>query len=246
MASNSSKNQSIGRAAPHRTRVKICGITREEDLHAAVHAGVDAVGFVLYAHSPRCVSSTRAVQLAAQLPPFVTPVFLFVNETIEKIRALHALCARAAVQLHGDEGAQYCADLGLPHLRALRVSDADLVAVTQANDDRLLQSMQAFSAASAYLLDTHVAAYGGSGKSFDWTKFNWTSIQNHAKAALVLGGGLSPANVAEAIHLVRPWAVDVSSGVERAKGIKDDIKIHAFMSAVRNADAARAVHWPSP
>jgi phosphoribosylanthranilate isomerase len=225
---------------PSRTRVKICGITREEDLRTALLAGADALGFVLYPRSPRYVKPELALRLAAKMPSFVTPVFLFVNEQAAQIQSLHKRCPRALMQLHGDEDSAFCEGLGLTYVRALRISNAQLMDEPGINDARLLQSMQAFPSAQGYLLDAHVDTYGGGGQIFDWKKFNWSNVQTHAKAALVLGGGLSPANVAEAIRRVRPWAVDVSSGVEQSKGIKDPEKIKAFMAAVRQADDALA------
>lgn len=215
-----------------RTRIKICGLTREQDVDAAVTAGADAIGFVLYPPSPRYVPIDRAVQLAQRLPPFVTPVLLFVNEDTAKIVAACDHLIRAAVQFHGEETPGACVQVGRPFIRAARIPlsvDAD-----QPLFD-LIEYANAFQAAQAILLDAYVPGYGGSGKTFDWS-----ALPVHIDAHLVLSGGLTAANVAEGIAQVRPrcrtLAVDVSSGVEIAPGIKSAEKIHQFVAAVRAAD----------
>lgn len=228
-----------------RTRIKICGLTREQDVDAAVAAGADAVGFVLYAPSPRAVTAERAAQLAKRLPPFVTPVLLFVNESATKIIAASALIAGATIQFHGDESPQDCLTATLqgarPYLRAARIPlDEDAARFD------LVKYAQDFSHAQAILLDAHVEGYGGSGKAFNWSLLP-PSVSSH----LVLSGGLTPANVTDGILQVRPrchtLAVDVSSGVEAdgpdgkpIKGIKDAVKIQRFVAAVRAADAQLA------
>ena len=220
----------------HRTRIKICGLTREADVQACAQAGVDAVGFVLYSPSPRAVCPARAGELAQQLPPFVTPVLLFVNATPAEVAAGLATVPNALLQFHGDETPAQCAQLaqGRPFIRAARVPTTP--AGAQGFD--LLKYAQEFSQAQAILLDALVQGYGGGGHAFDWTAFNWSHPQLNASSRLVLSGGLTPANVADGIRQVRPWAVDVSSGVEAAKGIKDPSLIHSFVAAVRAADAA--------
>lgn len=221
----------------HRTRVKICGLTREQDVDAAVEAGADAIGLVLYAKSPRHVTPERAAELARRLPPFVAPVLLFVNEELDAVRHACALVPNATLQFHGDESPAYCQALQRPYLRAARIPlDAvdrfDLVAFASLHPE-----------AQAILLDAHVAGYGGAGKAFDWSRLP-PSVNCHA----VLSGGLTPANVGDGIVQVRPrfrtLAVDVSSGVESAKGIKDAGLIHQFVAAVRAADTllARSDH----
>ncbi|MBS0339537.1 MAG: phosphoribosylanthranilate isomerase [Proteobacteria bacterium] len=216
-----------------RTRIKICGMTREQDVDAAVEAGADAVGFVLYPRSPRAVSIERAAELASRLPPFVTPVLLFVNEdTATSNRALAAV-AGAMAQFHGDETPEQCRAGAAGHrfLRAARIplgpAGIDFDLVKYADD---------FSDAQAILLDAHVEGYGGGGKAFDWSL-----LPHVANAHLVLSGGLTPANVGDGIRVLRPrcktLAVDVSSGVEASKGIKDAGKIREFVAAVRAADA---------
>lgn len=216
---------------PHRTRLKICGLTRESDVAAAVHAGADAIGFVLYPQSPRFVSPERAAELASCLPPFVTPVLLFVNASPEFIAQGLAAVPNALLQFHGDETPADCLAAGRPFIRAARIPPGPAGAGFD-----LLKYASDFAAAQALLLDAHVEGYGGGGQSFDWNAFPWSHPLLNASSRLVLSGGLTPANVTDGIRLVRPWAVDVSSGVEVSKGIKDADKIHAFVAAVRAAD----------
>ena len=219
---------------PLRTRIKICGLTREQDVDAAVTAGVDAVGFVMYEASPRHVTLERAAELAQRLPPFVTPVLLFVNEVTTKIIAACARIPLALVQFHGDESPEACVLPGRPFLRAARIPlDENLLAGGTRFD--LLKYAQDYSAAQAILLDAHVEGFGGGGKTF-----NWSLLPPSVNAHLVLSGGLTPANVTDGILQVRPrcttLAVDVSSGVEISKGIKSADKINQFVAAVRAAD----------
>ena len=225
--------------ALNRTRIKICGLTREADVQACVAAGVDAIGFVLYAPSPRAVSAQRAAELAQHLPPFVTPVLLFVNPTASEVIAACAAVAGATLQFHGDESPEFCADMrqrtGRPYLRAARIP---LGPEAQAFD--LVKYADNFSDAQAILLDAHVQGYGGGGKTF-----NWSLLPPNVNAHLVLSGGLDAANVTDGITQVRPrgltLAVDVSSGVEvltdtgTQKGIKDAARIQQFVAAVRAA-----------
>jgi phosphoribosylanthranilate isomerase len=227
-----------------RTRIKICGLTREQDVDAAVEAGADAVGFVLYAKSPRHVGAQRAAQLAQGLPPFVTPVLLFVNEPLEGVRAACELVPNALLQFHGDETPDYCrkATGGTrPYLRAARIP------MDAAQPFDLLKFAADYPEAQALLLDAHVEGYGGAGRTFPWSRLP-PSASFHA----VLSGGLTPANVADGIVQVRPrfrtLAVDVSSGVEASKGVKDAAKIHQFVAAVRSADErlARSSHVQLP
>ncbi len=221
-----------------RTRVKICGLTREQDVDAAVSAGADAVGFVLYDKSPRHVSLERAAELARRLPSFVTPVLLFVNEDATKIIAACDRIAGAVVQFHGDETPEQCLAATLqgarPFMRAARIP----LGPAAAGFD-LVKYAQDYSSAQAILLDAHVEGYGGGGKTF-----NWSLLPPSVNAHLVLSGGLTPANVTAGIVQVRPrcltLAVDVSSGVEASKGIKDAEKINQFVAAVRAADSQLA------
>jgi phosphoribosylanthranilate isomerase len=220
-----------------RTRIKICGLTREEDVDCAVQAGADAVGFVLYPPSPRYVTPERAAELARRLPPFVTPVLLVVNEPAESVLAACAIVPNATVQFHGDETPEQClaaTDGGRrPWMRAARIP------LDEALPFDLVEFAARFPLAQALLLDAHVEGYGGGGKAF-----NWSRLPPSVNAHLVLSGGLTPANVTDGIVQVRPrsrtLAVDVSSGVERAKGVKDPDKIHQFVAAVRAADVLLA------
>jgi phosphoribosylanthranilate isomerase len=224
-----------------RTRIKICGLTREEDVDAAVSAGADAVGFVLYSKSPRFITVERAAALARRLPAFVTPVLLFVNASVTEVIAACAMVAGATAQFHGDESPLDClAATGQgarPYLRAARIPLGD-----DATGFDLVQFASDYSTAQAILLDAHVEGYGGAGKTF-----NWSLLPPNVNAHLVLSGGLTSANVGDGITLVRPrcktLAVDVSSGVEAVdaqgkprKGIKDPAKIFEFVAAVRAAD----------
>jgi phosphoribosylanthranilate isomerase len=211
----------------NRTRIKICGLTREADVDAAVAAGADAVGFVLYDRSPRHVPVPRAAELARRLPPFVTPVLLFVNAPADAIQAaLHAV-PQGVPQFHGDETPDQCRAAGRAYLRAVRMGEGV----------DLLDWVARFHDAQALLLDAHVSGYGGGGKAFDWSL-----VAPDVPLPVVLSGGLSPANVIEGLARVRPWAVDVSSGVESAKGIKDAGLMRRFCQAVREGDARLAPH----
>ena len=205
-----------------RTRIKICGLTREADVDAAVEAGADAVGFVLYERSPRHVGIERAAELARRLPPFVTPVTLFVNATPAHIAQAVAAIPSLLLQFHGDETPADCSAPGRPFLRAARM----------AGDFDLLDFAAQYPLAQGLLLDAHVEGYGGGGKVFDWSL-----IPRNVHSPVVLSGGLHAGNVIEGILRVRPWAVDVSSGVETSKGIKDAEAIRRFCEAVREADA---------
>lgn len=206
-----------------KTRIKICGLTREADVDAAVAAGADAIGFVFYPPSPRYVTPERAAELACRVPPFVDVVGLFVNASAEEIGATCASVPLNLLQFHGDETPAFCRSFARPWLRAARVRPGlDLV-----------EFARSYSDARGLLLDAFVEGYGGGGHVFDWTLIP-PGLPGH----LVLSGGLHADNVGDAIRRVRPVAVDVSSGVEAGKGIKDHDKIAAFVAAVRAADAA--------
>jgi phosphoribosylanthranilate isomerase len=242
MAENMAEH--VGKSV-HRTRIKICGLTREADVLAAVQAGADAIGFVLYEKSPRAVSYARACELARLLPGFVTPVLLFVNADTTKLIANYVINTPATGiftpnfihQHHGDESPAQCAAAGVPYLKAARIP------LEKAASFDLVKFCADYASAQAVLVDAHADGFGGSGKSFDWKAFPWSHPQINASSRIVLSGGLSPANVAEAIDCVRPWAVDVSSGVEldapgggTQKGLKSPEKIMEFVAAVRAAD----------
>jgi phosphoribosylanthranilate isomerase len=225
---------------PPRTRIKICGLTREADLDAAVEAGADAVGFVLYPKSPRAIAPERAAALATRLPPFVTPVLLFVDaQPAEAIAAL-ARVPGAMAQFHGDETPADClAASGNGRFRFMRAARIPLGEAGARFD--LVKYASDFSNAQAILLDAHVDGYGGGGKAFDWSL-----LPPAVDAHLVLSGGLTPANVGDGIRTLRTrcktLSVDVSSGVEidgpGNKGLKDAGKIRQFVAAVRAADAS--------
>ncbi|APR06163.1 phosphoribosylanthranilate isomerase [Thauera chlorobenzoica] len=204
-----------------RTRIKICGLTRAQDVRAAVQNGADAIGFVFYPPSPRAVDVDRAAELAALLPPFVTAVGLFVNPAPAEVEAVLARVPLQLLQFHGDEREADCARYGLPWIKAARM---------RAGVD-LLEFALSHPRARGILVDAFVDGYGGGGKTFDWSL-----IPQGFGRPLVLSGGLDADNVAEAVRRVRPWAVDVSSGVESARGIKDAAKIAAFIAGVRDAD----------
>lgn len=205
-----------------RTRVKICGITSPGDAQAAARHGADAIGLVFYAPSPRCVTAERAREIALATPPFVSRVALFVNPAADEVRALLATCRVDLLQFHGEEGPEFCRQFGVPYLKALRIRKGL----------DLLESLSPYGDAAGWLLDTYRPDfYGGTGEAFDWDV-----IPAGLARPVVLSGGLTVANVGEAIRRVRPWAVDVSSGVEAAKGVKDADKIAAFIQGVRNAD----------
>ncbi|HEY8027268.1 MAG TPA: phosphoribosylanthranilate isomerase [Burkholderiaceae bacterium] len=217
----------------HRTRTKICGLTRIEDLQAAVAAGADAVGFVFYPPSPRYVAPEAAARLLAALPPFVTSVGLFVNASAAEVAATVAVAPVSLLQFHGDETVEQCVEaakaVNRPFIRAIRVKPGMV-------SRDLLECELAHRAAgnlfAGLLLDAFVDGYGGGGKVFDWSL-----IPEELAPRVVLSGGLSEQNVTEAVVGLRPYAVDVSSGVEAAKGIKDAARIQALIAGVRAADA---------
>lgn len=204
-----------------RTRIKICGLTRAQDVRAAVDGGADAIGFVFYPPSPRAVSIEQAAELVALLPPFVTSVGLFVNPAPGEVEAVLERVPLQLLQFHGDEPEAECARYGRPWIKAARMRPGV----------DLLEFAASHPRASGILVDAFVDGYGGGGKTFDWTL-----IPAGFARPLVLSGGLDADNVVDAVRRVRPWAVDVSSGVESAKGIKDAEKIAAFIAGVRHAD----------
>jgi phosphoribosylanthranilate isomerase len=208
-----------------RTRIKICGITRPQDARAAAQAGADAIGLVFYPRSPRFLSAERAVEIRDALPPFVQSVALFVNPDAAQVAQVIGRLRPALLQFHGEEEPEFCAQFGMPFVKAARVRpgvDA-------------LEYLRRFPRAAAWLFDSYVPEYGGVGESFDWSLLPALSPELGDRP-VILSGGLARENVARAIHRVRPWGVDVSSGVESAKGIKDPAKIAAFVAEVRNAD----------
>lgn len=200
-------------------RVKICGITNIRDAHRAVDLGADALGFVFHPPSRRCVTVEAARAIIATLPPFVTTVGLFVNDTVEQVAAVRRATGIQMVQLHGDEAPETVAALGPDVIKAIRVKDASSLLGLERYRVR------------AFLLDAHSdSAYGGTGRTFDWELANWVE-----DVPVILAGGLTPDNVAEAVRAVHPYAVDVSSGVEAEPGIKDPVKLKAFIDHAKGA-----------
>jgi phosphoribosylanthranilate isomerase len=205
-----------------RTRVKICGITRREDAVAAVTAGADAIGLVFYAPSPRAVTIDQAERLVAFLPPFVSVVGLFVNAERDTIERTLERVPLDLLQFHGDETPVDCEGYGRPYLKAIRMRD----------DTDLLAQRERYHRAAALLLDSYRKGVpGGTGATFDWTR-----IPAEIADSIVLAGGLDADNVEQAVRTLRPYAVDVSGGVEREKGIKDAAKIAAFIRGVERAN----------
>ncbi len=205
-----------------RTRIKICGITREQDIHAVANSGADALGLVFYEKSPRHIGVQQAAELAQAVPPFMTLVGLFVNPSVDYVREVLAKVPLDVLQFHGEESPGFCGQFGRPYLKAIRVkAGVDLV-----------QCAAAYKSAQGLLLDAYVeGTQGGTGESFDWAL-----IPQNLPLPVILSGGLHAGNVAAAIRQVRPYAVDVSSGVEAAKGIKDAAKVAAFITEVKNVD----------
>jgi phosphoribosylanthranilate isomerase len=204
------------------TAIKICGITRVEDALAAARLGAHAIGLVFFSASPRHVPPSRAAAIVQALPPFITPVGLFVDAAAEEVGAAVSTAGCQLLQFHGAETPAFCRQFGLPYIKAVRVRPG--VDLLQYADD--------YRDAKGLLLDAFVhGTHGGTGTSFDWKL-----IPRTLPLPVILSGGLSPDNVTQAIRTVRPWAVDVSSGVEVAPGVKDAARIAAFVSGVRNAD----------
>ena len=206
----------------HRTRVKFCGITQYEDAVAAVALGVDALGFVFYGPSPRNIGVEQAAAIIAKLPPFVCKVGLFVDADIDTVRSILDAVPIDIVQFHGNEAAVLCEQAGRPYIKAIRMApDVDLHA-----------EAEQYASASALLLDAYTAdAVGGTGLAFDWAR-----IPRSLSMPVILAGGLTSANVAGAIEAVGPYAVDVSSGVERSRGVKDPDKMKQFMIEVKSVE----------
>jgi len=205
-----------------RTRVKICGLREPEHARVAAEAGADAVGVVFHKPSPRYVEPAAAAAVVAALPPYVTAVGLFVNEPADSLRAILARVRLNLLQFQGDEEPDFCASFGIPFVRAVPMEEgADLVELSLR-----------FSRARALLLDAHVPGErGGTGRTFDWSRIPKLPMP------VILSGGLTAENVGQAVREVRPWAVDVSSGVERSRGVKDPGKIVEFIRSVRREDA---------
>ncbi|PCI69140.1 MAG: phosphoribosylanthranilate isomerase [Piscirickettsiaceae bacterium] len=205
-----------------RTRVKICGITRSDDALVAINEGADALGFVFYKNSPRYITMTDAAVIFDKITPFINKVALFVNEEYAVVSEAISMLSINLLQFHGDEDEAYCASFNRPYIKAIRMQEGtDLKAISRQ-----------FSSASGLLIDAFDPAfYGGTGKTFDWNLLHGNNQQ-----AIILAGGLTQYNVVEAINSARPYAVDVSSGVEKSKGVKDHLLIKQFMKEVKAAD----------
>ncbi|HAP39483.1 MAG TPA: phosphoribosylanthranilate isomerase [Nitrospira sp.] len=205
-------------------KVKICGLTNAEDAAVAVEAGADAVGFVFHRKSPRCAETSAVKAIIRELPPFVLPIGVFVNEEPNVVRDVMDSCGLALAQLHGDETAAYCETLGRPVLKAIRIRDRGSFLA--------LAEFQGRAGVRGFLVDAFSPdAYGGTGQLADWS----LAAEAAAVARILLAGGLTPENVAQAVGQVRPYGVDVSSGVEARPGKKDHAKVRAFVQAVRLA-----------
>lgn len=214
-----------------RTRIKICGLTRERDIDAAVAAGVDAIGFVFYAKSKRCLTPMRAAQLRRMVPAFVDVVALFVNPEEAEVRAVLDQVKPELLQFHGDETPQDCARYGHRFLRAFRAGAPGLETA-----EALASTCRAYGEAAGWLFDSYSAGYGGSGHGFDYSLLDEVRADPVSRP-LILSGGLTAENVGQAVQSVRPWAVDVSSGVELEQGIKSSDRISFFVAAAQAADA---------
>ncbi len=214
-----------------RTRIKICGLTREQDIDAAVAAGVDAIGFVFYAKSKRYVTPTRAAQLRRMVPAFVDVVALFVNPEQAEVQAVLDQVKPELLQFHGDETPQDCARYGHRFLRAFRAGAPGLDTA-----ENLASTCRAYGEAAGWLFDSYSAGYGGSGHGFDYALLDEVRADPVSRP-LILSGGLNAENVGQAVALVRPWAIDVSSGVELEQGIKSSDRISFFVAAAQAADA---------
>jgi phosphoribosylanthranilate isomerase len=209
-----------------RTRIKICGITRPEDGLEAARAGADAIGLNFFPSSPRVITIADAKRILAVLPPFITTVGLFVNPTEAEVRDVLAQVPLDMLQFHGDEDSQFCASFNRPYLKAIKM---------RANTD-LAGMLRTYHSAQGILLDAwHETLPGGTGQAFDWNLLDSVDGSQTLKYRLVLAGGLRPGNVVQAIHKTKPWAVDVSSGVESAPGIKSAELTRQFITAVQSA-----------
>ncbi len=211
-----------------RTRIKICGLREPQHVDTAIDAGADALGFVLYPPSARAIPIELCAELTRRVPAFVSTVALFVNPTKQEVESALSGARIDLLQFHGDEPEAFCASFGRPYLKALAVDESF----------DLLQWEEQYASAAALLLDTPSAGHGGSGKTFNWQLINTTNKPSATALRLVLSGGLTAANAADAIRAVRPFAVDVSSGVEMSRGVKSSELIQNFCRAVRLADSS--------
>ena len=213
-----------------RTRIKICGLTRAQDVRACTQNGADALGFVFYPPSKRFVSAVHAAELCSDLPAFISTVALFVNPEPQAVKEVIHTLRPSLLQFHGDEDPSFCASFGLPYLKAFRVGGPGLdTALNVAN------TCQAFSQAAGWLFDSYTPAFGGSGQGFDHALLSELSRAEVFTRPMILSGGLHAQNAGVAVQALTPWAVDVSSGVEESPGVKSAQKIHEFVRAVQQA-----------
>jgi phosphoribosylanthranilate isomerase len=214
----------------HRSRVKVCGLTRHEDVKSSIDCGVDALGFVFYLPSKRCLTAHQAAHLVEGLPAFVSTVALFVEPSVEMVKDVIDVMRPTVLQFHGAETPEFCRQFKMPYIKAVRVGAPELD-----SSDGLTDYCMQFQDASAWLFDSYTPAYGGSGHSFDRQLI--VPLSQHSQARpILISGGLTVENVGESIDLLMPWGVDVSSGVEIAPGIKSAEKVNTFVQAVRFAD----------
>ncbi len=213
-----------------RTRIKICGLTRAQDVRACAQLGADALGFVFYPPSKRFVSAVHAAELCTDLPAFISTVALFVNPDLQTVKEVIHTLRPSLLQFHGDEDPDFCASFCVPYLKAFRVGGPSLD--TAAN---VLNTCQGFSHAAGWLFDSYTPAFGGSGQGFDHTLLSAVSSAQGAARPMILSGGLNAQNARVAVQGLRPWAVDVSSSVEESPGVKSAQKIDEFVQAIHQA-----------
>ena len=213
-----------------RTRIKICGLTRSQDVRACTQSGADALGFVFYPPSKRFVSAAHAAELCTDLPAFISTVALFVNPDPQAVKDVIQTLRPSLLQFHGDEDPGFCSSFGVSYLKAFRVGGPGLD--TAAN---VAKTCQAFSQASGWLFDSYTPAFGGSGQGFDHALLSEVSCAHGATRPMILSGGLTAQNARVAVHALAPWAVDVSSGVEESPGVKSAQKINEFVREVHHA-----------
>ncbi len=218
----------------NRTRIKICGLTRSDDILQALHLGVDALGFVFYPPSKRYVSPQQASQLTKDLPAFVSTVALFVDPSPSEVNEVIHAMRPSLLQFHGNESQAFCASFGLPYLKAFRVGAPELD-----TPENIAKFCAGYFDAAGWLFDSYTAAYGGSGQGFDYALLSRILAPSSHSRSLIISGGLNAQNVANALELLQPWAVDVSSGVEDSPGLKSLEKMVNFVSAIRHADSIR-------
>jgi phosphoribosylanthranilate isomerase len=219
-----------------RTRIKMCGLTRADDILHALHLGVDALGFVFYRPSKRYISPVQANQLTQNVPAFVSTVALFVDPSPSEVREVIQAIRPSILQFHGNETQDFCASFGLPYIKAFRVGAPELD-----TPERLAKFCTGYSDAAGWLFDSYTAAYGGSGQSFDYALLSRVLAPDFYPRSLILSGGLHAQNVAKALEQTHPWAVDVSSGVEDAPGLKSHKKMSDFVAAIWQSDSNRCV-----